>query len=152
MELESLEGGQVGLIVHLVRVRTERSFHPFLEERFFFEVAQLARRFPFFSGTLGDSIVGRERRIHPPKHHPLIGTMRILETAAHFHFYFMDERVGATNLLLHFARFAEKRTEFSRPPADKRGLVLALKVMPLPARALHPCLCFRTLRNRCLPQ
>src|SRR5947207_7247519 len=81
MELESLEGGQVGLIVHLVRVRTERSFHPFLEERFFFEVAQLARRFPFFSGTLGDSIVGGERRIHPPKHHPLIGTMRILETA-----------------------------------------------------------------------
>jgi hypothetical protein len=78
--------------------------------------------------------------------------VRILETAAHFHFYFVHERVGIADILLDLARFAEKRAEFSRPPPDKRGFVFPLEMVPLPARLFQTRLCARALSRRRLAQ
>src|SRR5207248_5241410 len=128
--------GRVGFIIHLVRVRSERSLYPFLEERFLFELAQLTRDATSFCRTV-DFFLHRRRRILPPKHHPLVSAMRVLETAPHFHFHFVHEHLAIANLLLDFARSAEKRAEFTHSPANKGGLVFALKTMPSSASAFQ---------------
>lgn len=56
--------------------------------------------------------------------------MRVLKGAAHFHFDFMHERLAIAKLFFHFARSAEQCAKFTRPPADKSRLILALKAMP----------------------
>ncbi len=46
-------------------------------------------------------------RIFAAKHHALIGTVRVLEDAPHFHLDFMDERLTVANLSFNVAGFAE---------------------------------------------
>ena len=53
--------------------------------------------------------------------------MRVLETAAHLHFHFMHERLGVANPGFDFARFAQERAKFPRPPANESRLSLRSK-------------------------
>ncbi|PYI93345.1 MAG: hypothetical protein DME97_06320 [Verrucomicrobia bacterium] len=78
--------------------------------------------------------------------------MRILETAAHFHFHFVDQGLGVTNLRLDFARFAQQRAKLPGPPTNKGRLVLPLEVMPLPARPFQTRLRARAFGRRALAQ
>jgi hypothetical protein len=78
--------------------------------------------------------------------------MRVLETAAHFHFHFMDQRLGVANLRLDFARVTQERPKFAGPPSDKRRLVLALEVVPPEARPFQPRFCPRAFARRGLAQ
>ena len=78
--------------------------------------------------------------------------MRVLKTTPHFHFDFMHERLAIANLHLDLPRSAEQRAEFSRPPADKGGLVFALKTMPSGARPFQARHRSRAIGRRRLPQ
>src|SRR5437763_6143450 len=87
-----------------------------------------------------------------PKHRPLVGAMRVLETAPHFHFHFVHERLAIANLLLDFACSAEKGAEFTGSPANKGGFVFALKTMPSGARAFQARPHARAISGRRLTQ
>src|SRR5678816_3885554 len=76
-------------------------------------------------------------RIFAPEHHSLIGAMRVLETTPHFHLDFMDERLAIADLHFNLSCSAEQRAKFTRPPADKSGLVLSFKTVPSDTRAFQ---------------
>src|SRR5205085_10810419 len=110
VRLESLETGRVSLIVHLVGVGAEKLLYPILEKRLLFEIAQFAGRFPISVRAFLLFAIRWGRWILPTKYDPLISTVRILETAAHFHLDFMHERVGVANLFLDLAPFTKTRS------------------------------------------
>ena len=129
VRLERVERRRVRRVVEFVRIRADVLSHPVLEEGFLFELGQ----FWFLTGASLRTrlrIIGGDRRIFPAKQNSLIRGLGIVETAAHFHFDFVNERFIVANSFFHFAKLAEQRAKFPGSPSDEARLVLALKSIP----------------------
>src|SRR5689334_11963901 len=137
VQLKCFEAGRVRFVIHLVRMRAERSFHPLLEEGFFFKFAQSLRRIRGRSRSrCRVSIVGG-RWTCAPRHHPLIGAVCILKSASHFQFDFMNERLEIADLDFHLSGSAQERTKFACTPANERGFVFPFEMMPTRTGAIQ---------------